>query len=273
MRTNFRQMDDHEGSVASNGQLKFKLEAGPTYDVLALSTANVDTPADHAFVVEVDGDERVRMSLQELLDREAYEGNAATSGFFFFSFVDLMARTIEGENIGGMVTKPGSRVYVTIELGTVDADETFTLYAQTSDARQEEIILRCIQEQIPITKAGLNPFTGFDEGRAPGHITIRKMFLYSSQITKVSLERDDRFLYGKRELPIAANSALVKRAGKTVPSNCFVLDPVRQGNVISDPVDTFNQKEFRLNITTSGTTDVTGVVEYVEDLRAIRQAA
>lgn len=271
MRLNLYQLPDLEGSIANNGRPHVFIDGGPTYDEIIIETDLV--AADIlAFVVEVNGDERVRMSGVELQDVLAYDGRAATSGQFVFSFVDAMARQLPGEAMTGLCTKPTDRVKLTLELNSADiaGTETVTLYALTSPTRPEEFRLYSIPESIPITKTGDNDFTGFERGKVPwnngmGAKAIRRVFGYGA-ITHMRIEQDDRFPYGKNKLKKAVNDAWLKRNGKTVPtsSTCFVFDPVVLGNAIADLFDTFSTKGLRFTFTTSNSTDLTALTQYVE---------
>lgn len=267
-RLNFAQALDFEGSVAANGNPRIYLDGGPTFEELTLET-NLAV-GEFSLIVEVDGDKRVEITAQQMLDREAYEGRTATAGFFVFSFSDALARTIQGEGFTGLVTKPGQRVLISVEIGASVAagSPSLVLHAESSPNRAEEFRLYVLPENVPVSTTGENQFAGFRRGNKPNTHFIRRSFAYGA-ITNFSFEQDRRSIYGKREMAKAVNDARLLRNGKTVPtsSTCYVYDPVVKGNVIVDLQDTFSREALRATYTTSDANDITALTEYVHDIR------
>ena len=271
MRLNFGQSLDLIGTMTNGGTLKAFLDGGPTYDEFTIAT-NL-AAAEFTLVVEVDGDRRVEITGQQMLDREAYDGRTATSGYFVFSFADALARTIQGEALTGLTTMPGQRILVSLELADsgIAGTETVTLYAETSEARAEQFRLYCLPEAVPVSQTGENTFDGFRQGTRPEQNFIRRIFNYGN-ITKLSVEQDRRYIFGKRELAAAVNTARLKRNGKTEPSSCYVLDPILKGNVNKDLLDTFSREMLRFTYTTGDSNDITALTEYVQDVRPVAAA-
>ena len=270
-RLNFSQSLDFEGTVAANGNPRLYLDGGPTIEELTLET---NLAADEfTLVIEVDGDKRVEITAQQMLDREAYDGRAVTSGYFVLSLSDALARTIQGEGMTGLTTQPGQRVLISVEIGATVAagSPSLVLHTETSPNRPEEFLLYILPEAVPVSKVGENEFSGFRRGNSPGKHFIRRSFGYGA-ITHLSIEQDRRSIYGKRELAKAVNDARLLRNGKTVPtsSTCYVYDPIVKGNVIADLQDTFSREALRATFTTSDSNDITALTEYVHD---VRQAA
>lgn len=282
MRNNLDQMPDFEGSIAADGRPYVWLEPGPTYDCFVLET-DLAAAEIEALVIEKNNEERVRISGVQMQDREAYDGFGATSGYFVFSFADDVSKLFAGEAMTGLVTNPGDRVKLTLELSSgVIGTETAVLYAGLSPNRPvEEFALFCVPESIQITKSGGsgNTFTGFRRGTVPwntgvGGIAIRRAFNYGS-ITKLQVGQDDGFPWGKAKLSKALIDATLKRLGKTVPtsSTCVVFDAIARGNTIADLFDTFSRKSLKVNYTTSDTNDLTALTEYVERVAVVNRAA
>lgn len=278
-RINYAKGLDFNGTIGPGAVLKVFLDGGPTYEEMTLAT-NIPA-ANFTFIVEVNGDQRVKLTGQQMLDREAYDGRTATSGYFVFSFADNISRILQGEMLTSMTTQPGDRVAVSVEIAADDDTESPTaqLYVETSPNRANEFVLRCIPEQVPVTQTGENTFSGFRRGSrtavdAVPHLSIRRIFNYGP-ITKLAIEQDRRSVFGHRNLDKAVNDARLKRNGKTVPtsSTCFVYDPILKGNVIVDLLDTFSVEYLRFTYTTSATTDITAITEYVEDVRPLKRAA
>lgn len=281
MRTNYDQMPDFEGAIAASGNPYVWLEPGPTYDGFALET-DLATAEIEALVIEKNNEERVRISGQQMLDREAYDGFSATSGFFFFRFTDDIARTIQGEAMTGLVTNPGDRVKLSLELSSgVAGTETATLYALMSPNRPvEEFAHFVVPEEIQVTKSGGNgnTFTAFKRGEVPwgtgkGAIAMRRAFCYGN-ITTLQIGQDDAFPFGKSKLTKTVLDAELARLGKTVPtsSTCVVFDPVARGNSVADLFDTYSRKSLKFNFVTGDTNDITALTEYVERVNVARAA-
>ena len=266
-RLNFDRGLDFTGAVAANGNPRIHLDGGVTFEELVLET---NLAADEfTLVVEVDGELRVRMTGQQLLDREAYDSRAATSGQFVLALADATAKTMVGEGVTGLTTQVGQRVMVSLEIGgTVAAGSpAAVLYTETSSNRPEEFKLFILNEVIKITQVGENEYDGFRKSLKPASLMVRRAFMYGA-ITKFRLEQDNRAVFGKRNMPIAINTARLLRNGKTAPTACYVYDPIVKGNVIADWLDLWtSQVPTRATITTSNTTDVNALVEYVEDVR------
>lgn len=262
-RLNFFKMPSFQGSIASGQVIQCFLDGGPTYEELRLLCANVVAADIAQFVVEVNGDVRVQLTGQQMLDLEAYDGRPATSNVFAFSFSDALARTIQGEAAGGLVTKPGDRVLVKITLGTLGGSEALDLYAMTSGNRVEEARRYVVPETVPITLTGDNDYKGLRRGDFQNHIRIRRMFNYGN-VTHFRLEQDDRFPYGKDKLIKSVNDSVLKSHGKTVPSSCYVYDPIVRGNATIDLFDTFSIKSLTATLTTGDSNPVTSLVDYLE---------
>ena len=280
-RLNFFQLPDLEGSIAANGRPRVFLDGGPTYDEIVVET-DLTASEIQALVLEVNGEERVRISGQQMLDREAYDGRSATSGQFVLSLADAMARTSLGDGYTGLVTQPTDRVLLTLELSSgVAGTETVTLHGLTSPNRREEFKLFILPEAVPISKTGDNDFIGFRRGRSPwtgplsntpspGALAIRRFFAYGA-VSHLRIEQDDRYPFGKNKSSKTVIDALLKRNGKTVPtsSTCVVYDPIHRGNGALDVFDTFSMKSLRATFTTTDSNDITALTEYVEDVRRV----
>lgn len=266
-RTNFYKAPNLQGTVGDGNTLQIFLDGGPTYDELRLVSSDAAAADIAFFKVSVDGEERVKLTGQEMLDREIYLGKTATTNHFVLSFVDIMARTLANEAATGLVTQPGQRVLVEVELGSnsLAGTETFDLYVETSPNRKEEVKLFIVRENIPVTKTGENEFAGFRRGLAPGHIRIRRAHCYGA-ISYLKVEQDERFPYGKNGMIKAVNDALLKSRGKTpiTSSTCYTFDPIRNDNVVPDLFDTFSVKGLRFTFTTTDSNNITAVTEYLE---------
>lgn len=266
MRQNFEKGLDLIGTMANNGTLKAFIDGGPTIDEVTIVTDLA--AAEFTLVIEVDNDRRVEITGTQLNAREAYDGRTATSGQFVLSLADALARTIGGENMTGLVTQPGQRVLISLELAStgIAGTETADIYLETSPNRAEEFRLYILPEAVPVSQTGENQFSGFRQGRRPDEIYIRRIFNYGN-ITHLSVEQDRKSIYGKRELPVAVNDGRLKRNGKTPPSSCYVLDPIVRGNVIADLLDTYSVENLRFTYTTGDSNDITALTEYVHDVR------
>lgn len=267
-RLNFQQAPDFQGVINDGGTPKVFLDGGPTYETLTFAT-NIPA-AEFRVRVLVDGDLRVEITGQQMLDREAYDGKPATSGYFHLSFADAIAKTSQGEAMTGLVTQPGQRVLIEVPLvaAVTPASPTLVMYTETSSNRAEEFRLYVLPEDVPITKTGKNRFIGFRRGTRPGQNFIRRFFGYGP-VTHLSSKQDRMSLYGDGELAKAVNDARLVSNGKTVPtsSTCFVYDPILKGNVALDLTDTFSIEALEFFFTTSATTNVLALTEYVQDMR------
>lgn len=272
-RLNFARSLDFIGTVANSGVLKILMDGGPTIEELTLVTDLATADID-AFKVKVNGDLRVELTGQQMLDREAYDGRTATSGHYVLSFADALARQLQGEALTALCTKPGDRVEIILELASsgIAGTETATLYAELSPYRPEEFRLYILPELVPVSQTGENRFDNFREGQRPGQNFIRRIFNYGN-ITHFSLKQDRSVIYGDGELPAAVNNARLDRNGKTEPSSCYVVDFVLKGNVIRDLLDTFSVEHLRATYTTGDSNDITAITEYVQDVRPVAKAA
>ncbi len=266
-RLNFYKAPDFVGTVANGNTLQVYLPGGPTYEEMRLVMTGGETADIAFFRVGVEGEERVKMTGQQMLDRAAYDGKTATSGHYIVSFADHMARRNDNEAASGLVTQPDQRVLVEVDLNSTGlaGTETFTLYVETSPNRVEEVKLFILPENVPVTKTGDNDFLGFKRGKVPSHIRMRRAFCYGN-ITHLQIEQDGRYPFGKKQLPIAVNDALLKSRGKTPPtsSTCYTFDPIRNGNVLVDLFDLFSVQETRFTFTTGDSNDITALTEYLE---------
>lgn len=277
-RLNFSKGLDFNGTLAAGAIMTLFIDGGPTYEEFAFES---NMPAASLLItISVNGDDRVKLTGQQMLDREAYDGRTATAGHFVFSFADNMARVLQGEGFTSLVTRPNDRVKITVEVDAGDAtvDRTLQLYVETTGSRPEEFVLRVLPEQVPVTQTGENNFAGFRRASRPSigivpQLGIRRVFGYGA-IAKLAAKQDGRNIFGERNLEKAANDARLKRNGKTVPtsSTCFVYDPICKGNVIQDLLDTFSREFLRFTFTTTTSADIVAVTEYVEDVRPTKAA-
>ena len=273
-RLNFAQSLDFEGSIAAGGNPKVFIDGGVTIDELTLKT-NLEAD-EFTLVIEIDNEKRVEITGTQMLDREAYDGRSATSDQFVLSFADALARTLQGEVMTGLVTQPGQRVVVSLEIesSVTPVTPTATLFAETSGNRVEEFKLYILPETIPVTKTGENQFAGFRRGTAPGRYYIKRAFAYGA-VTHLEVEQDRKAVFGKRGLEKAVNDGRLKRNGKTVPtsSTCYVYDPNVKASNTTDLLDTYSVEALRFTFTTSNSNDIEALTEYVQDVRPRQQAA
>lgn len=265
-RLNFQVAPDFQGTVGSGGNPKVFLDGGPTIETMQFDT-NV-AAAEFTVKVSINGDRRVEILGTELLAREAYDGKPATTGQYFLSFADAIAKTSQGEALTGLVTQPSDRVLVEVIFAATVTEEspTLALYLETSPNRIEQFRLYILPEDVPVTKTGKNRFPSFRRGDYPGQNFLRRFFGYGTT-THLSARQDRTSLFGDGEMPKAVNDARLKANGKTVPSGCFVYDPILKGNVINDMTDTFSVESFDFFFTTSSTANVRALTEYVQDVR------
>lgn len=273
MRQNFEQGPDFKGTINDGGRPRLQLDAGPTYERFMLKT---NVAADEfTFFIEVEGDRRVELTGTELEDMAEYDGRTSTAGYFFLDMTDNLAKLAQGELMSGLTTQVGDRVIVGVDLAAsvTEASPTLELFYKASGNRPNEFELYILPEHVPITKTGKNPFRGFQEGDFPEHIAIRRFFAYGA-ITHLSIKRDDRHLFGEGDLAIADNNADLLHDFKVVPtsSTCYVCDPIINGNVILDVLDTFNRKHLEANFTTSNDSDLRVITHYIKDVRPRKEA-
>lgn len=278
-RINFSKSLDFVGDVAASGNPRVHVDGGVTIEELTLHT-NL-APSEFTLVIELDGDQRVKMTGQELLDREAYEGRPAASNQYVLSMSDAMAKSLIGEAATGLCTQVGQRVMVSLEIAASVAATTpyANLYLETTKNRPEEYRLYIVPETVKITQAGENDYDGFRKskyplfvdqngGQALGNLSVRRIFNYGA-VSAYRIEQDDRAVFGKRNLIKEVNDARLERNGKTPPANCYVYDPIVKGNVIADLLDVYTaQTPMRATLTTTNTTDVKALVEYIERVAA-----
>ena len=263
---NFGRGLDFTGAVEAGGNPRVHVDGGATIESLLIHT-NL-APADFELIVEVDGEERVKLNGQQMLDREHYDGYATAANEYVFTFSDPMAKLQSNELATGLVTQVGQRMVVSLEIAdNVTPNEPFAdLYLETSPNKAEVVRLYVLPEVVPITQVGENQYDGFRKGKAQGELAIRRAFLYGS-IANFKLEQNDRAVFGKRMLSAQINNNRLARYGKTAPNNCVVYDPIVRGNVLSDVLDLFTQSApTRATLTTTNSSDVKAIVEYVKDL-------
>ncbi|GFZ83956.1 hypothetical protein GCM10011403_29420 [Pseudohongiella nitratireducens] len=273
-RLNFAESLDFQGAVAAGGNPKVFIDGGATIEELTLNT-NLEAD-EFTLVIEINNEKRVEITGTQMLDREGYDNRSATADQFVLSFSDPLARTLQGEIMSGLVTKPTDRVVISLEIAgaVTPVTPTATLYVETSANRPEEFKLYILPETIPVTKIGENQFANFRRGPAPGRYFIKRVFNYGA-ITHLEVEQDRKAVFGKRGLPKAVNDGRLKRNGKTVPtsSTCYVYDPnVKQSNT-TDLLDTYSVESLRFTFTTSDSNDIEALTEYVQDVRPRQQAA
>jgi len=268
-RINFSKSLDFVGDVAASGNPRVHVDGGVTIEELVIYT---NLAADEfTLVIELDGDQRVKMTGQEMLDREVYDGRPATAGQFVLAMSDATAKSLVGEAATGMTTQVGQRVMISLEISETVAEATpyANLYLENTANRPEELRLYILPEVVKITQAGENDYDGYRKAKRPQQMHIRRIFNYGA-VSKLRIEQDDRPVFGKRNLEKVVNDARLLRNGKTVPANCYVYDPILKGNVVMDWLDMYAPNvPTRTTLTTTNTTDVKALVEYVEDVRAV----
>jgi hypothetical protein len=268
-RLNFSKTLDFVGDVAANGNPRVHIDGGVTIEEMTLST-NL-APSEFTFIVEVDGDLRIKMTGQELIDREDYPGRTATAGQYVLSFADPMAKSLIGEAATSLTTQVNQRVMVSLEIGESVAagSPSANLYLETTENRPEEFRLYIVPEVMKVTQVGENDYDGFRKAKRIDQLKMRRAFLYGA-VSKLRIEQDDRAVFGKRNLEKNINDARLKRNGLTPPANCYVFDPLVKGNAVADLFDMWvNEVPTRATLTTTNTTDVKALVEYFDDVRVI----
>lgn len=269
-RLNYSKSLDFVGDVAASGNPRVHVDGGVTIEEMTIHT-NL-SPSEFTLVVEIDGDQRIKMTGQQLLDREAYYGRPATDDVYVLSLADSMAKSLVGEAATAMTTQVDQRVMVSLEIGAAVAEATpfANLYLETTANRPEEFRLYIVPETVKITQAGENDYDGFRKARRPGQLYIRRAFNYGA-VSKLRLEQDEKAVYGKRNLDKSINDARLKRNGLTPPANCYVFDPLVKGNMVADLFDMYvNEVPTRATLTTTNTTDVKAVVEYLENVQQVQ---
>lgn len=268
-RINFGRGLDFTGDVAEGGSPKVRVDGGVVIEQFLLVT-NL-AASEFFFTVEVDGNLRFKLTGEQMLDRESYDGYGNSANEYVFSPADAMAKLQGSELATGLVTKVGQRVEVTLEISENVAAATpeAQLYLETSTGvgRTEVYRLYVLPEVVPITQIGENQYDGFRKAKRLGELAMRRAFFYGS-VDKYKIEQEDRAVIGKRMLPSAVNNNRLKRYGKNVPANCTVYDPIVRGNVLGDVLDLFTTvTPTRLTAQTADSDDLLALVEYVQDMR------
>lgn len=269
-RLNFGKSLDFVGTVGAGNTLKALLDGGPTIDEIDFHTDLTAAEIEYA-QVKIDGDLRVEMTGQQMLDREAYDGRAATSNHFIIAMSDSLAGTLQGEMMSGLCTKPGQRVEVIVKIAsgaTLGGSEFLDMYVETSPYRPEEFRLYILPELVPVSNTGENRFDNFRQGARRGQNFIRRIFNYGN-ITHLEIQQDRRTVFGEGPLPAAVNNARLDRNGKTEPSSCFVVDFLLKGRNTNDMFDTFSVESLRATYTTGNSNDITALTEYLQDVRPV----
>lgn len=274
---NVRKDLNFEGSFTGDGAPYVDFDGGRTIEEITIAPPTSGTAlvaADFTLTVEVDEDKRVDISGAKLLQREEYEGKPATTGYFTFSFADVMASASDAMSMTALVTKASNRVKITLNLASSITGTGARLIVVTSAPREAEVFrLYCLREQVKVTTTGENEFSGFRKGLGEGQIFMRRSHIYGN-VTHLEMQQGSTSPFGKNGLPLADNNALLKRLGKTTLSSCYTFDPVAWGHVGRDLFDTFfaQNPKLRALITTGDSNDCTAQTEYVYNMAQIAAA-
>jgi len=132
--------------VASDEQATLKIDGGPTIDELVLDTQGSVTTSDQIKLVSLvlNGEEIVRVTGPQLKMLENYKKLSADADKFVIPFTDITAKTLEGQQITGLVTFPTDNIVLNVELGTITTPKlkAYAKVSPSTPARHTIPILR-----------------------------------------------------------------------------------------------------------------------------------
>ncbi len=261
------QLNSFDG-LAWNQKATARLEGGPTYDEIILDFGGTITSAAQVLnvIINLNGDEIVRLTGEELKMLEAYRGHAADADKFVITLEDIDNKSEEGQKITSLVTLPGDNITLTVQIGNYTTANTdplsLTAYARVSGAQQKRVFIpRKYSIVMNAASTGENDFTTLTRGPR-----IRALHFKTPNMTGLRIRRDRIEVH--EPIPVDVNELLLKRNGRTPQAGYYHFDPIQSKFGLRDLFATAAQESlvFKLNMSAAGAVPI--VVESVEALQS-----
>ena len=265
---------DSFSSVGEGQTANVALQPGVIYDALHLeypydATAGAEFQSAHITGVRLNlnGEDIIDCSGDDLISLEAYEGNATVNGYITISLRELIARTAEGDHATGLVTQKGDAVSLEVDISGTGASAVVTL-AGFADTRpvpagmKRTVIPKIRKFSFSSSVAGAFEITTLPKGAN----VIKRVHFQGSTIDHLTVERDDVKLF---DLSKTRNEYLQGRYSRVPQTNTYTFDPILDGYAKAKVMN-MNAASvvFRLNLTGAGSANA--LVESVHPERNAR---
>lgn len=259
--------------VAANSTATLDMPIGLSYHGLLLTrggTFGHDLMTD--IRLKANGRELMAMSGAQLDDINVFNGlAAATAALSYIDFERLGLKTRQGVELTSIGTGmpfnnnasdpaynplPITNLQLEIDIGAATGP-TLSAIAIQSGPRPSGVLLKRRKFTYSIGGAGT-----FEISDLPRGDNIDKIWIFSSVVTEVQLERDNFLVFDRT----AAENNLIQADGVRVPvANLFVIDPSERGN--GGDLIVSKSSDFRLKLGASGNGTAVVYVDYLGDIR------
>lgn len=250
--------------LAWNQKASMKLEGGPTYDEIILDFEGTITDAAKIkrVAINLNGDEIIRLTGEELKMLEAYRDLYGETDKFVLSLEDIANKSEEGQRITSLVTLPGDNITLTVEIGNFTTAVTDPLsmkgYARVSAAQVARMFIpRVYSVIINAAASGENDYSNLTRGPR-----VRAIHFKSANMTGLRIKRDRIEVH--EPIPVDVNNMLLKRHGRVPQAGYYHFDPIASKFGLRDLFATEVQESlvFKLNMSAGET--VTALIQSVE---------
>lgn len=251
-----------------NGRFTLNMDVGPTYKEIHLRT-NLDNDQLTRITLTLNGDAIVDVTGEQLRMLEAYKkansvGWTVPNGLFTIPLADFTNKSIEGQDLSGLVTVAGDNLVLEVRTAAATAAQVSSSLVPTlrADAEmgiaqpQRTLIPRLYSELIPIGATGKNKFRNFSRGPR-----IRRLHL-NGPVTDLEILRDDVIRFERDKV---LQDYLLEREGLAPQSGWFHFDPLMYHFGIVDMLQTAAAKNFEINPTVSSSGDFDVLFETLEN--------
>lgn len=206
-----------------------------------------------------------------------FKKKTANAAYWSLHFAEAEARTLVGEDIGGIDTSVGVDTFdIELDMGAISADATLTLWASVSPPKEITINGQPNENKttIPaILKKTHTPSGAADNvlvvpmGSRLGGLVKRIHFHHTGNVTHIEVKRDNTYFLQK--MAVALLGFIYGERNRTAQANHVAWDPCWTDNQ-SDAVPTVRQQDepapgtpayFETTVTTSAADTITSYTE------------
>ncbi len=246
---------DSFSSVGEGQTANVAIQPGPVYDEIHIeyphsTTAGAEFTASHITGVRLNlnGEDIIDVKGTDLVMLEAYEENPEQLGYLTISLRELIAKTMDGAELTGLVTLKGDAISLEVDISGTGASAVVTLkgFAVTSPARSVRQWVPKMR-RVPLSASAAGDFEVTTLPRGPRYMRIH---FNKADINQLTIERDQYKLYQQT----AARMAYLAKRQKRVPqTGWFHFDPILDGYAIAkNMVSASTSLVFRFDLATAG---------------------
>ncbi len=266
-------LDSFDG-VGEGKTATVALAAGVTYDCIhffypysAVVGAELDKSNFH-IRLNLNGEDIIDCSAENLVMIEAYEGNAEVQGIFSLSLRELIARTAEGDHATGLVTMKGDAISMEVDINGAGAGATVTLKAIADTRTQAAGAVRVNVPKLRKYTYAPNGSGAFQITNLPKNMPVfKRIHFIGANITDVMVSRDDVKLY---QMSKAQSEYIQKRYARVPQAGVVHFDPIIDGYAKAKVMSTRSfSMLFELTMSAAGTADALVESVWPERQRAV----